>query len=590
MTRTATPTCTPTVTRTFIITLTGTRTPTPTSTRTATPTTTPTRTNTTTPTFTGSPAPCYQLDNLNDGDIFNSTNGVWKTLRWTSVNNYPVTPYQANVSSVILSSDTRLGNAGYSARVSGGWNCNGPTTYAGFSLGTELSPGYTDLSWMQSLSFVVRADNACTLRVNFTNPDIAHDPISWNGVTLGGGGNDNQYGYSFIVSPANTWVTLSVDLSSIACQDWGSGSCPITHSSGTILTRAQALSDIRSIDWLTQSDTLSSPVSLNFWIEDVCLTAKSGYTNPPTATQTTTPNRTMTPTTTSTSTPTPTPPPTQDSYFQAYQYPNSASQGSTVVYNLALSFPATFGDPSMSPFFFVYDTLPAGVSFISQNVADPNYAGVSFSTYQNGESQVLVWAFESPVSTLSGSPTSIVWYGRVGCPASGIALNSAVAESAYAQVSSNTTTLTVACETTTPTPTPTAVAFTWAVPVTQVAAVLGCSPSAVEETRAYALDTFTSYLVMRLTVVCGCSASEILRLRLNMSWDDIASWYGLDWRALVTYVTARIAELPPDNAPPDYWDRSAANAVTTLQPAQPARPVPTAAIIFYPPTTSEVCP
>jgi hypothetical protein len=95
---------------------------------------------------------------------------------------------------------------------------------------------------------------------------------------------------------------------------------------------------------------------------------------------------------------------------------------------------------------------------------------------------------------------------------------------------------------------------------------------------------------MRLTVVCGCSASEILRLRLNMSWDDIASWYGLDWRALVTYVTARIAELPPDNAPPDYWDRSAANAVTTLQPAQPARPVPTAAIIFYPPTTSEVCP
>jgi hypothetical protein len=104
------------------------------------PTTTPTRTNTTTPTFTGSPAPCYQLDNLNDGDIFNSTNGVWKTLRWTSVNNYPVTPYQANVSSVILSSDTRLGNAGYSARVSGGWNCNGPTTYAGFSLGTELSP------------------------------------------------------------------------------------------------------------------------------------------------------------------------------------------------------------------------------------------------------------------------------------------------------------------------------------------------------------------------------------------------------------------------------------------------------------------
>ena len=226
-------------------------------------------------------ASSFVLDGFTNGSNINATGRLWFTASWTSVNSAQVTPSYAfvNNQSLIVSTDQYI-TSPYSAKCTGYFSVNGPTTYAGFLLGTELSPSYCDLTWMQSVSFSVMTSAACTLRMNFNNPQIQYGPVTWNGGPIGGNGNDDQYGYTFTISTPSAWTTIGIDYSALSCQDWGSNSCPLTLSDGTTMSLSRALSQITSLQWQTESATLSTAVSLTFWVDNIVMTSKSGYTAP----------------------------------------------------------------------------------------------------------------------------------------------------------------------------------------------------------------------------------------------------------------------------------------------------------------------
>ncbi len=303
-----------------------TATPTTAQTFTASPTPTPTWTGTwATPTATLTPGACFKLDDLEDGNLTNAANGVWWSYRWTQTNNVPCLPWKAHVapSSILLDGSTGSAGSAYSAKITGDWQDNGlstPATYAGFVLATDLGSGYRDLTYLSQLDFDLKASNPCTLRVNLHNPDIAILPDPNLG---GGGGNDNQYGYNIVVTSANTWQHLSIPRSAIQCQDWGTGSCPppVTLPSPGNLTLDQALTNVTSIQWMTQG----APQTMAFWVDQVCLSAgnqglplpvpatplPTNTAMPVTTTASPTSTGTHTPTFTRTYTASPTPTPTR---------------------------------------------------------------------------------------------------------------------------------------------------------------------------------------------------------------------------------------------------------------------------------------
>ncbi len=141
-----------------------------------------------------------------------------------------------------------------------------------------------------------------------------------------------------------------------------------------------------------------------------------------------------------------------------------------------------------------------------------------------------------------------------------------------------------------PTPTSGPTTFIWRVPETDVATAIGCTPQVVNEVRSLQLDDFMSYLIMRITVNCGCTVTHIMGLRRNMAWDDIVIYYGLDWQTLVDDVLTRMATLPREGVPPTYWTRGAANNTNDVPAIVPRRPVPAGQVVFLPPVTQEVCP
>ncbi len=272
-----------------------------------------------TPTATPVPASCWQVSNFTEDTFYNNTNGDWFTYDWTTASNTPVTPAMSTVScpggvpcSVIMdNSIAAVAPSSYSAHVTGGWACNGcvtdggVTTYAGFALATQMNTGYSNLSWVTNISFYVQSTVAgVTLRFNLNNPHVAVAPLSWMGSLVGGGGTDNQYGFDFNVTTANTWQYVSVPVTACECQDWGGGSCPPVIG-GVTYSLAQAITWVSSLQWETEG----APSTFGFWIDNVCLAG----TAPPTATPsvvaatntfTPTPSPTFTPTRTSTGTPT----------------------------------------------------------------------------------------------------------------------------------------------------------------------------------------------------------------------------------------------------------------------------------------------
>jgi len=264
---------------------------------------------------TPTPYPCFLVDDLEDANLQNNTNGFWFTFSYNSVNNTPVpAPGQANskVSAVTYLVDgtaTGTGSVGgslYSARVTGTWQDNGhgaPATYGGFAMATELQLGYQNLTngagpiSLTQISFDIKCSKATKIRLNFYNPTF--DPIN--------GANNcgvwaNQYGYTFPVS--TSWQRITINRYQINCQDWGgTGNCSVTCS-GVTYNRDLALSKVTSLQWLSVGDG----DTISYWVDNVCLAFNRGAVVPSTATPI--PTATMTPgaaTNTATKTPTNTP-------------------------------------------------------------------------------------------------------------------------------------------------------------------------------------------------------------------------------------------------------------------------------------------
>ncbi|HJT24478.1 MAG TPA: cellulase family glycosylhydrolase, partial [bacterium] len=311
------------------------------------------------PTYTPTPTPtqggCFMLTNFTTAPTYpypnavNSLNGKWFTFRWTTLGSgAPETPWLSYMScpdtndtcSTILS-NAYAGPFGetYSAFVSGGYSENGtssPATYAGFGLATELTQGYTNLSWVTNFSFYIRTSVApVTLRFQASNPLINQQPVTWNGTVFSGGGNGNQYGFNFVVNQANTWVQESVPMSGMEFQDWcgGSGACPPTASGGATVTQSAAMTQIISFQWETQG----APTTLGFSVNDVCLSGSSFPITPtpsyvastPTYTPTNTPSPTPTYTWTKTPSPTITPTPTSTTTSTATKTATSTPTNTT---------------------------------------------------------------------------------------------------------------------------------------------------------------------------------------------------------------------------------------------------------------------
>ncbi len=272
-----------------------------------------------TPTATPTQGGCFMVSNFTTAPTYpypsavNTLNGKWFTFRWTTLGSgAPETPWLSYMScpdtndacSTILN-NSYAGPFGetYSAFVSGGYSENGtssPATYAGFGLATELTQGYTNLSWVTNFSFYIRTSVApVTLRFQASNPLINQQPVTWNGTVLPGGGNGNQYGLNFVVNQANTWVQESIPLAGMEFQDWcgGTGACPPTASGGATVFQSAAMTQIISFQWETQG----APTTLGFSVNDFCLSGSS-FPITPTPSQVAT-----TPTYTPTNTPSPSP-------------------------------------------------------------------------------------------------------------------------------------------------------------------------------------------------------------------------------------------------------------------------------------------
>jgi len=250
-----------------------------------------------TPTPTPVPLSCFMLSSpMETGQNYNATDGYWFTFSFASVSNTPVaTPELATVSGAASIIDGVDGGADgdiYAARAIGAFDINGGTTqvvypptgttsasetvYAGFALGTELSPagvtsGYNNLEDLDEITFwckssiggmVVNPNGTAPatdiwMRMNFVNPYIT---------TATGAGLVDYYGFNFAVTAANTWQQFTVPLSSITNQNWGTGSQPPvsggvsyvmpTAPGATVAApAANALSQISSIEWQTESNT-----------------------------------------------------------------------------------------------------------------------------------------------------------------------------------------------------------------------------------------------------------------------------------------------------------------------------------------------
>ncbi|GEM_PF-6362709 len=139
------------------------------------------------------------------------------------------------------------------------------------------------------------------------------------------------------------------------------------------------------------------------------------------------------------------------------------------------------------------------------------------------------------------------------------------------------------------TPTPGGAVPGWKDPVTQVAGAIGCTTTVVNQVRQLQIEPFTSYVIMRLTVHCGCTVQQIMALRLNLGWDQISAYYGVPWQTLVSEVLAMTAALPREAAPPNNILRAAVNDPAVVNPYPPAAPVPTEQLVLLPPY-QEVCP
>lgn len=264
------------------------------------------------------------------------------------------------------------------------------------------------------------------------------------------------------------------------------------------------------------------------------------------------------------------------------QVPSNASPGNLSVVVAAESYGITCGmlpDSEMSVSILVCGTpLPSATA---TSTATPTWTASNTATF-------------TPTCTATKTPTTSItptWVatGSATSTASWTPTPTATRTPTPTSTTSTTATFPVPTETPTVTPSPTS-SFTpfpsgtatpgvYNNPASIVAAALGCTAQTVEDVRQLNLETQTSYFIMRLTVYCGCHASDIMQQRLTMGWDDICAFYGVDWKTFITDVDGRIAGLLPEPITVNQILRADANdpayfpVEITPTPAPPGMPL-----------------
>jgi hypothetical protein len=97
------------------------------------------------------------------------------------------------------------------------------------------------------------------------------------------------------------------------------------------------------------------------------------------------------------------------------------------------------------------------------------------------------------------------------------------------------------------------------VSTSQVASALGCTTYLVEQARQYRMDSYTTYLLIRIAVRTGATVTAIMQKRLNMGWDDVVQTYGITWPDIVEDLEYRMIALPPEWDTDDLIRRGASN-------------------------------
>lgn len=205
-----------------------------------------------------------------------------------------------------------------------------------------------------------------------------------------------------------------------------------------------------------------------------------------------------------------------------------------------------------------------------------------------------------PLATGTATPTPLitpVYMSYPNCPSSPTFTPTVTPSPTGTLTPVNTPTVTPT-PTWTITPTATFTSIPAATPMTQynntvnqVALTLGCPMSIVDEARQLNLPPEITYIIIRITLHCGCHPHDIMVLRLNMGWDDIAKYYGLDWNTLLLEVTNLTGGLLPEGATLNQTLRGDANDPAVFPVEIPPTPVPTnQPLNFLPPVEGGACP
>ncbi len=134
----------------------------------------------------------------------------------------------------------------------------------------------------------------------------------------------------------------------------------------------------------------------------------------------------------------------------------------------------------------------------------------------------------------------------------------------------------------TPTDTPTPAPDVYVNDIETVAATLGCTTEVVAEVRSYNLTASASYLIMRLTVYCGCTVEDILFLRRNMGWDDIVAYYGVSWLDMVNDLKNRVSSLKTEEVTPSQLYRTGVYRINEASLGDPPVRPPTTPVVSPP--------
>lgn len=117
---------------------------------------------------------------------------------------------------------------------------------------------------------------------------------------------------------------------------------------------------------------------------------------------------------------------------------------------------------------------------------------------------------------------------------------------------------------------------------------LGCSLPTAKEAYDLNLDEYLTWIVIRISMKCGCSPHDILSLRSTLSWGEICETYGLTWSGVIADVDSRMGGLTPVDADPGQCLQTISNGSEVMEAPDNPPYVPAGSLTPFAP--SLVCP